>query len=317
MSTSTKEESAELWQFREQWKEEVRRRREVEHHQATSPEPLNQHKASSSEIHARSHPSPRATPPATWSVPGTSHQPLHALHGQSPLSGTIARAVEIYRSAVQHEQKSDLDEALRLYRQAFRLNPDVDRAYFKEEQRLQQLSRSSAGMGHKETTSGSKGEGTEERDSHITRTAESKELGYANKVLPKVLEDFPEVLAFEPEDEREGVPINMIPEELLLCILRNLDATNLERFATVSRKARVLSLDPSIWRYGYRRLPFTDVTISNNRDFVYMTYKPPQIPEAAAVQTIVDEYGSNYRQTYIQHPRVRLDGVYIAVCHYV
>lgn len=331
MPTTTEEESAELKQFREQWREEVRRRREELHTQphGTSSEP-NQHKVSSPETHNRSQPSPHAVPPeteakpsATWSVPGTSHRALQTSHGQRPLSGSIARAVEIYRSAVQHEQESDLDEALKLYRQAFRLNPDVDRAYFKEEERLQQLGRSAApGMGHKKATSASKGEGTEGKNSHITRATEGKELKeslHINGILSKVLENLPDVLTFEPEDDREGVPINIIPEELLLCILRNLDTTTLERFATVSRKARVLSLDPSIWRYDYSLSQTTDtnVTVSNDRDFVNMAYRPPQIPEAAAVQTIVDGYDSNYRQTYIQHPRLRLDGVYIAVCHYV
>ena len=216
---------------------------------------------------------------------------------------------------MQHEQESDLDEALRLYRQAFRLNPDVDRAYFKEEQRLQQLGRSTVGMGHKKAASASRGEGTEGKDSRITWLAESAQM---NGILSKVLEKFPEMLSFEPENDQEGVPINMIPEELLLYILRNLDTMALERFATVSRRARVVSLDPSIWRYDCPLSQNANVTVSDDRDFVYLAYKPPQISEAVTVQTIVDGlYDSNYRQTYIEHPRLRLDGVYIAVCHYV
>ena len=320
------EESAELGKFREQWKDEVRRRREEQQFQLQGPTAdHSQHKVSSSpETHARSHASPRtappeteAKPPATRPVPSTSYQALHTSHGQSPLSGSIARAVEIYRSAVQLEQESDLDEALRLYRQAFRLNPDVDRAWFKEEQRLHQLGRSVARIGHKKTVSGSRGGGIEGKDTRTTRPVEGKESVHTNEVLSKVFKNSPELLAFEPEDDREGVPINMIPEELLLHILRSLDTTTLERFATVSRKARVLSLDLSIWRYGFPPSEDTVVTDSNHRDFVYLAYKPPQIPEAVTVETIVNGYGSDYRQTYIEHPRLRLDGVYIAVCHYV
>lgn len=319
------EESAELRQFREQWREEVRRQRDQHGHQVSSSEP-NKHDLPSPETDARSHVSPRIIlfetgggPPATRSTPDPPHQVLHASHVQIPLSGTIARAVEIYRSAVQHEQESNLDEASRLYRQAFRLNPHVDRAYSKEEERLRQLSRSTVGIGHKKTPSASKGEG---KHSHITKDAdgkEGKESAHPNKILSDILENFPEVLTFEPVDDRESVPINMIPEELLLHILRNLDATTLERFATVSRRARILSLDASIWRYGYSlsQITSTSVTVSNDRYFVYMAYKPPQIPEATTVQTIVGSYDSNYRQTYIEHPRLRLDGVYIAVCHYV
>lgn len=273
MPTSTKvdaeEESAELGEFRERWRKEVRRRQEEQHaqQQGTSAEP-NQHKVSAPETHAWSFTPPRTAPPeieakpsATWSAPGTSHQALHTSHSQSPLSGSIARAVEIYRSAVQHEQESELDEALGLYRQAFRLNPDVDRAYFKEEQ--QQLGRSTVSVGHKKATSASKGEGTGDKNSHVTRAAEGKESMHVNGILSEVLENFPQVLTFGPEDDREGVQINMIPEELLLYILRNLDTTTLERFATVSRKARVLSLDPSIWRYGYPSSQNTNMMVSN------------------------------------------------------
>jgi len=53
------------------------------------------------------------------------------------------------------------------------------------------------------------------------------------------------------------------------------------------------------------------------RELVEMTYKPPQIPRGLALETVADEYMSDYRRVYIEHPRLRLDGVYIAVCHYV
>lgn len=268
----TEAESVELRQFREQWRAEIRQRREEQHTQrrGTTAEP-NQHKAAPPDTHSRPHTSRRtappeteAKPPAPWSVPEPPHhQALHPSHGQSPFSGSIARAVEIYRNAVHHEQESDLDEALRLYRQAFRLNPDVDRAYFREEQRLQQLGRSTADVGHKKTTSASRGEGIEGKDSHFPRAAEGKESVHMNAILSKVLEAFPEVLTFEPEDDQEGAPINIIPEELFLYILRNLDTTSLERFATVSRKARILSLDSSIWRYDCSLSQNTNVMVSN------------------------------------------------------
>ena len=48
-----------------------------------------------------------------------------------------------------------------------------------------------------------------------------------------------------------------------------------------------------------------------------MTYKPPQIRPGLAIEVIADHYMSDYRRFYIEHPRLRLDGVYIAVCHYV
>ncbi|KIJ65561.1 hypothetical protein HYDPIDRAFT_88327 [Hydnomerulius pinastri MD-312] len=320
MSSSTtvnaEEEPAELLRFREQWREEVRRRREEQQAQQQAGAADHQtQKASLPENPSQSPSANRTTSPIRstrtavldgesrpsplWSIGGVPPESVYTSHGHTQLSRPLARAVEIYRSAVQHEQESDLDEALRLYRQAFRLDPHVDRAYFKEEERLQQSARTNAGVSHRKTASTGKVDGVEGGKAYVTRV-EPKDKPPTSGILSKLLAEFPEAVSFDPEDEREGVPINIIPEEVLLHVLRTLDTTTLERFAAVSRKARVLSLDSSIWR-----------------DFVHLAYKPPQISEAETAETIAERYNTNYRQTYIEHPRLRLDGVYIAVCHYV
>jgi len=46
-------------------------------------------------------------------------------------------------------------------------------------------------------------------------------------------------------------------------------------------------------------------------------YKPPQISPEQTLDDILDKSSSDYRRVYIEQPRVRLDGVYIAVCHYM
>ena len=46
-------------------------------------------------------------------------------------------------------------------------------------------------------------------------------------------------------------------------------------------------------------------------------YRPPQIPDDEELDAIVTKYMTDYRRVYIEHPRVRFDGVYIAVCHYM
>jgi F-box protein 9 len=35
------------------------------------------------------------------------------------------------------------------------------------------------------------------------------------------------------------------------------------------------------------------------------------------MESILDQYESDWRRMYVEQPRVRLDGVYIAVCHYM
>lgn len=47
------------------------------------------------------------------------------------------------------------------------------------------------------------------------------------------------------------------------------------------------------------------------------TYVPPQISDDLTIEGLAERYTHDYRRLYIEHPRLRLDGVYIAVCHYV
>ncbi|KAG2128581.1 hypothetical protein DEU56DRAFT_819076 [Suillus clintonianus] len=305
------QEPAELARFREQWKAEVRQRQAATSGPQTQPVPSGSATAERAVSPARSDTSTKTATitntlsasrgPATHALAGAPAVLAHASHGQSHLSPTLAHAVEVYRKAAFHEQHSQLDEALRLYRQAFRLDANVDRAYFIEEQRAQERSAAQPATHKKIPSAGSVDavtRGVEKLEVH----QDSKDKSFVTSgVLAHVLKDFPENLVFEPEDEKGGrPPINLVPDELLLQIIRTLDYASIERFAAVSRKARVLSLDTAIWR-----------------DFVHLAYKPPQIADDESITNIVESYNSDYRKVYIEHPRLRLDGVYIAVCHYM
>ena len=50
---------------------------------------------------------------------------------------------------------------------------------------------------------------------------------------------------------------------------------------------------------------------------VQAIYKPPQIVDEDELTALVVKYMTDYRRIYIEHPRVRYDGIYIAVCHYM
>ncbi|KAG1812978.1 uncharacterized protein BJ212DRAFT_1483028 [Suillus subaureus] len=306
------QEPAELARFREQWKAEVRERQAATTSGAqTQPVPGASIAAERAISPARSDASSKPATitntlsasrgPATHVVAGVPTVITHASHGQSHLSPNLAHAVEVYRKAVFHEQHSQLDEVLRLYRQAFRLDANVDRAYFIEEQRTQERSATQPAS-HRKVPSTVSVDGVTRDVQKLEVHQDSKNRSFVTSgFLAQVLKNFPENLVFEPEDKKEGLPpINLIPDELLLQILRILDYTTIERFAAVSRKARVLSLDSAIWR-----------------DFVHLAYKPPQIADDESITNIVELYSSDYRRAYIEHPRLRLDGVYIAVCHYM
>ncbi|KAL5531343.1 hypothetical protein ACEPAG_4220 [Sanghuangporus baumii] len=273
-------ESEELVKFREQWKAEIKQRSTHSH---VSPSgdgrPLD---SSSPSVHAHLFAAQSRVP------------------GAQPLSRSLVSAVETYRLAIQYEQAGDLDEALRLYKSAFRLDPNVDKAYRREELRLE------AAASHVESShvkellrqDSSSAERILTRSRSKARPIERK-LAHTGALM-HLLSSFPDDLEFVPFDETSNVPLRLLPDEIIVLILKMLDPRSIERFALLSRKARVLSLDSSIWR-----------------DLVQKTYMPPQVPHDLIIEELSDRNTFDYRRFFIEHPRLRLDGVYIAVCHYV
>ena len=189
------------------------------------------------------------TPP-TQPVPSTSAH------------NALASALDVYRRAVQHEQRGELDDALRSYRQAFSLvltfpsfyihqsyplqDPQVDHAYNREEMLAAQ----------RQAGQFAKANQVDELASRVEKSLSLKSVSKGKEIvvtgtLSTVIRFFPKNLRFEPENENEPVLLNRLPDELLVLIIRNLDHTAVERFAAVNRKARILSLDSVIWRYAY------------------------------------------------------------------
>lgn len=54
-----------------------------------------------------------------------------------------------------------------------------------------------------------------------------------------------------------------------------------------------------------------------SRELVTKTYKPPQVVDMQEMLPVIEKYMSDFRRVYVEHPRIRLDGVYIATCHYM
>ncbi|KAF7982542.1 hypothetical protein HWV62_27508 [Athelia sp. TMB] len=291
-------EPEELIRFREAWRKE-----------------LEQKKAQSSkkeQVNGDSKDSEAARSPGLDSEPGiqagssgqaVTGRPtaasLQRSHGMTAMAPSLIAAVGIYRRAVQCEQQSQLDEALQLYRQAFRMDANVDRAFHKiEQQNMAVTAEVEGSKSHRRATSSM--DAAIDALTHATAAASIKPTGpsgvLATGTLASVVAEFPADLKFEPEDEKEGTPINMIPDELLVHILKFLNTSAIERFASISRKARVICLDSAIWR-----------------ELVEMTYMPPQVPVDLPLDEIVENYMFDYRRMFIEHPRVRLDGVYIAL----
>lgn len=255
-------ESEELVRFRQQWLQEVRQKK-GQPSSTTSPAgpPPSATASASNEEQARpqsppahrtahrrmSHDAP--SPPASVRKPATPS-------AVAQFSPALLRAVEVYSTAVQHEQRSELNEALRLYRTAFRMDSNVDRAYHTIEEQLHAKAVASAHKAHHQKSGSSSGavdglvqemQGLKIAPAQIP-VAHARGEVFVTGTLATLISSWPIDLKFEPEDQQEGVPIQTLPDELLMLILRMLDHTALERFARVNRKARVISLDASIWR---------------------------------------------------------------------
>ncbi|KAF9466103.1 hypothetical protein BDZ94DRAFT_1158574 [Collybia nuda] len=292
------EEPAELARFRAEWLAELRKRNSGDTIIPSLESEINLKVESSTipEIPPISSSSPESEGPGpSITLPYVSSAAVRG--GSAPLPPALGTALNIYRRAVNHEQRSELDDALLLYRQAFRMDPHVDRAYHRGEM----LASVIAAQKHGE-------------DLEVTRTLEEKleyglilrptdtstTVGVVTGILANLVKNFFGTLSFEPEIEGEPVYLGKLPDELLVVVLRNLDPTSVERFATINRKARVLALDSAIWRH-----------------MVATTYKPPQVPDVESMVSVVKKYFADYRRIFIEQPRVRMDGVYIAICHYI
>ncbi|KAJ7782058.1 hypothetical protein DFH07DRAFT_792437 [Mycena maculata] len=289
----------ELARFREEWKREVQQK--LNHSSVPSAGPLPEYEipedTSSGTATPHSGPGPSSTtisgsPTAFASTPS-------GYFNNSTVPSAIRHALSIYQRAVQHEQSGQLDEALALYRQAFRMEPNVDKAYH-----TQEMLASISAAQTQSVTSAKPGEDVDQLGKVLQRAVVIKSGeehgGVVTGTLASLIESFPQDLVFEPEDEEQPMHLNILPEEILIVIIRKLDHTTIERFAAVSRKARLLTLDPGVWR-----------------ELVVLSYKPPQVASLESMVPVVTQYQSDFRRVYVEHPRVRLDGVYIAVCHYV
>ncbi|KAI0741604.1 hypothetical protein C8Q80DRAFT_1110639 [Daedaleopsis nitida] len=309
-------ESEELARFRQQWLEEVRGKKKTQGSQNVVSPPAS---VATGSVEASDTPhSPlghraahRRASNVSASPPPVTRQ-LASSTAAVPFGPTLQRAVEVYKKAVQHEQRSELDDALRLYRTAFRMDPNVDRAFHRIEDELQRkavppTSPSQHKVQHQKTGSSESTidslvqelQGLELGPGRIP-VAHARGEGFVTGTLATLVASWPVDVRFEQEDEQEGVPIQNIPDELLMLVLRLLDHTALERFAKVNRKARVLTLDASIWRPMVKTL-----------------YQPPQISSDDELDALAVKYMADYRRVYVEHPRVRYDGLYIAVCHYI
>lgn len=234
-------DSDELVRFRQAWKEEVKYRLAQTQVTNKKSEVIDKVDATPTNEQVKSvELSPR---PAV----GPSYTRAHHSGVSATSSKSLSSAVKVYRSAVQLEQNGDLDGALSFYRQAFRLDPHVDKAYHKEELQLASLKSHEVPHSRKKSLDADSVTGVVNGLEKLSVVAPSKRE-VSQDMLAKLIDTFPRDLRYEPEDEREDVPLNVLPDEVVVHVLQYLDPMTIERFALVCKKARLVSLDTGVWK---------------------------------------------------------------------
>ena len=260
-SLGPEEDPEELVRFREQWKKEVEQnRRKAADEQGN--DSLNYTSGPSVQTSTATGPSKETSSQTVKhpvdakeaiSIAGVPTRPLrYRSYGTTDLASNslanVSPAVEIYRLAVQHEQRSELDTALRLYRDAFRKDPNVDKIYYKLEQQMRTPASTMATSRHGHTRNKSDSGTIDNVTREAAKLSVTHVAGDMKGLLASVLGNFPQKLTFEPEDQRQPVLLNKLPDEIIIISLRCLGTSAIERFAAVCRKARVLTLESSIWK---------------------------------------------------------------------
>jgi F-box protein 9 len=239
------QEPEELARFRQAWKAELQQRKTSISSSADAFDSSSGHDAESQAGSSTS----TIVPVTAAHVVHKHHTPhTHTFIGQERITGEVSHpSVSIYRNAVDHERRGDLDKALALYRQAFRMHNNVDVLYERQEAALRGAGRKPERSHTKQTSTPSiDGLVKDVQKLDLEDTVPTHSIGA--DALAQMVSEFPQGLLFEAEDQTRPEPIfNKVPDEILLNLVKVMDVSTIERFAMVSRKARVLTLDSVIW----------------------------------------------------------------------
>jgi F-box protein 9 len=276
-------------------------------------------------------------PVAAVPVAGPSRSPRSATVGlgnteQRPQSKD--QALQLYTRAVESEQAGKLNEALMMYRRAFKLDGEarthtradadnVDRLYARAAAKAAAHSASIAAAAPDTPSSTDLVSATAPADEpysfqrHIQVHPDYEKhppplgLQTSTTTVPARRSPLTAILAglpipadqtqFVAAEEHMPVPIAAMPVELLEPILARLDVASVERFAQTCWRARVVTARSAVWRRIAMGL-----------------YKPPaMVPEGWDVRDLNRRHAEEWRTTCIEEERVRMDGCYISVCHYM
>ncbi|CED82771.1 F-box protein FBX9 [Phaffia rhodozyma] len=249
------------------------------------------------------------------------HQPLTSTGTLTPSSE--ASALDVYALAIDAERSGQLGPAVKLYQRAFRMNDQIDKLYQRTQRELalQHENYPTASSDPLDPPpivepTGDNRSNHEAQDPVGSLVFDFKthfQLGpdyvpaeqavsssSASPVYASIADEHP---TFVQAEETEPYAWGVLPEEIVIYILTIMmesgDWKTVSAFERVCRKAFLLGREQSVWK-----------------KICALTFVPPQIERHISLQALVKPYHFNYRETFINHPRVRMDGLYISVVHY-
>ncbi|KAK9456898.1 hypothetical protein V1511DRAFT_520771 [Dipodascopsis uninucleata] len=193
------------------------------------------------------------------------------------------RALKIYEMAVEREQVGNLSDALRFYRQAFRLDDTVDKIYKNTHFPISSFKKATSGPTSK-------------------TLPKSSSIPSNNNCSRDILSEFADE-NMEPEDEELPSPLMLLPNEILNVILRALAVMDLSTFTKTTYACKKLAYlaysDSVLWRSLCMK------------EYTRMNYEIP-IDENEAIQL----WNHDWRRMFLERPRIQYNGIYISTCNY-
>nr|CAH0098555.1 unnamed protein product [Daphnia galeata] len=202
------------------------------------------------------------------------------------------KATSLYLCGVKHEKSGEVVEAIKFYKRAMQLIPDIEeRIYtYPKNKESSESNIPSESKGHHDIK---KEEGPSSHNNNVDDN-DNESIDLLIKLQRLIVQDG---RVCTPQDESKGTHISDLPREIIVYLLKwvvssDLDLRSLEQVSLVSRGLYVCSRDSEIWKLA-----------------CLSVWNSPNSPSTFGF--------TDYRDMFIYRPRLQFHGCYISKTSYV
>lgn len=253
------------------------------------------------------------------------------------MAGVPVSALEHYERAVQKESEGNLGESLKLYRQAFRMDDNVDKAY---KEKHFPGSRVAVGKGKdKETARPGVAQAKTEPEPVFASVSAMIESFAGLRIEPAADAKIESHAEAEDEEQEKGFSLlASVPSEILLHILWHVAEVDIAAFGRLTQVSKALcyvvtsedriwrdvarqafSLMPWDWKCSVHGHPIIHEILGKELVPVIEDPEDVETDDVARIIPIDEEEVAkykSYRDMLRLRPRIRFNGVYISTCNY-